>query len=186
MEAGPWWHIIPQLRAAGFHALELLKSYDFGSDEETDIAHQLWKTELTEKIGDQDFEGGWHCVRAATLGFKVFEGPQRLCRGHLEGLPVGIVCGPLGVLDLIQTLARAMQDAGVLNTFADVPEAMISWQVSNGRGEMVEMMRPGHRVAHVMERQYSHPSRVAARQASAIAHWANNHRRFAARASARA
>lgn len=156
--------------------LERLRSLDLSTEEEQEIAFEFWSDEIHERTVDDKFESAWHCLRAAAEGDDVFTGPDRLCRGHLEGLPVGLICSTTGIMELVQQLYREMREAGVLKPI-DLHQLPPSWKFDTDKG-VIELLTHGDHVARIMHRQHSPCACVAALQVYAIADWASNHRRL--------
>jgi hypothetical protein len=159
-------------------SMQRVKSLDLPAEEEAGIAYAYWDLEMRERISEQRFEGAWHCVQAAALGERVFEGPDRVCRPNLEGMAVGLVCSPTRVMHLVQVLYYAMTH-GTPKDRVDLRQTFPSWKETFGRDTPIELLVSGNRISKILLRQHSLVFYIAALQAMAIAEWANNYRRYA-------
>lgn len=167
---------IPHAALRDTFGLDRLKALDLSSEEEHEIAFDFWHIEIAERIIEDQFESAWHCVETATLGEEVLSGPDRLCRGHVEGLPVGLVCSPAGVLGLVNVLYCEMSKRGCFPSPLDPTKVYKPWRVRSDDGKVHELLPRGQRVARILFRQHNVHACIAALEAYAIAEWAYNPR----------
>jgi len=128
-----------QLRKTVFSMLPHIQDLD-QSDRE-DFAFDYWDRSVRYRIAAYDIEGGWHRTQVAILGEQAFEGPDRICRGHVEGEPVGLTCSAAGGIKLINLLYYALRHSGEIVTPATPPVSGHAWD---------EFFPSGRRIAHVI------------------------------------
>lgn len=167
---------IPHTELRDTFGLGRLKTLDLSTEEEQDIAFEFWHIEIAERIVDDDIESAWYCIEAAAVGDKVFSGPDRLCRGHLENLPIGLVCSPTGILGLVNVLYSEMSKRGCFPHPLDPSKVYKPWRVRADDGKVFEILPRGQRVARILFRQHNVHACIAALEAYAIAEWAYNPR----------
>ncbi len=147
--------------------VKALITSDLDQDERAAIAFSYWDTVVRSYIGSGDFQGSWWRIKAAALGEKVFEGPNRVCRPNLEGEPVGLVCAPREIMGFIHVLYYAMH------------QAKIELDHDNQTPAWGAMFQPGARTAGLMRGQSGISFEIAAQMAEVIDYWASNHSRIA-------
>jgi hypothetical protein len=148
-----------------------------GAEEREAAAYAYWEIEVRNCCIEHQFESAWHFIQLAALAEDAFKGPDRICRGHVEGQPIGLTCSPKGVMHLIQLLYCYMSNGGIIPEDKKVNPL----REQNPWGDLFPS---GNRIAMMMYKQHELHFILAGLEALSIADWANNHRRYAFRTAA--
>lgn len=147
---------------------ELLSVEGITGDEAATLAHNYWYPEICAHIADKDFEGSWRLITVAGLGEKALVGPDRICKAYVENQPVGLVCSPRSIMELVHVLFYEMRRSGVVGV-----DQMLSETPRWGK-----LFPSGNGIAQLLHLERNLHYYVASLQAFVIADWVNNHRRL--------
>lgn len=129
------------------------------------VAGFYWDLAIRKRIADHDYHGAWCCIQVAALGEQAFEGPNRICRAHVEGEPVGFIATPTAVMGFVHVLYYAMaHSADGFDSVEPHQPASQPWG---------PLFTRSTRIGELMHRHHDIRFHIAAIQALAINDWAH-------------
>lgn len=135
IEGNPHAEKAAKLRTQVLESLPFIETLE--EEERLEFGADYWETAVRLRIAMRDYEGAFHRIQVALLGAKAFEGPDGICRGHVDGEPVGLFCSTDVAIGLVNLLYRAMRDANLLTSIASVPLPEKAWGPLFPRGQHI-------------------------------------------------